>query len=231
LFGRSYTRYYGSDKEDPLLIDKSRPIVIGANGFPVINTQQKYLANSQPDWIGSIFNELEYKNFALSFLFDAQQGLEKYNQMANFMSAFGIAKYTENRTETQVFEGVLADGTPNTKAVYLGQGFGPDGVNYGNGYYRNVHRGISENFIEDASWIRLRNVTATYALRSSWLAKTKFISGASISLTGNNLWLHTDYSGFDPEGSSFSSGSVVDGFTGFTYPSTRSYIVTVNLTF
>jgi TonB-linked SusC/RagA family outer membrane protein len=231
LFGRSYARYYGSDTEDPLLIDDNRPVLIGANGFPVMNTRQKYLANSQPDWIGSIYNSFTAGQFSLSFLFDAQQGMEKYNQMANFMSAFGIAKYTENRNETIVFDGVTADGAPNKKPVFLGMGIGPDGVDYGNGFYRNVHRGNSQNFIEDASWIRLRNVTATYALRSSWLAKTKFISGASVSLTGNNLWLHTDYSGFDPEGSSFSSGSVVDGFTGFTYPSTRSYIVTVNLTF
>ena len=42
--------------------------------------------------------------------------------MDNFMAAFGIAKYTENRDQTIVFPGVLADGTPNTKAVYVGQG-------------------------------------------------------------------------------------------------------------
>lgn len=231
LFGRSYMRYYGTDTEDPMRVDYGRPLLIGANGFPVINTRQKYIGNSQPKWIGSIYNALHYRQFSLSVLFDAQQGVQKYNQMANFMSAFGIAKYSENRTETMVFNGVLADGSPNTKAVYLGQGVGPDGVNYGNGFYRNIHRGISENFIEDASWIRLRNVSATYSLPSAWLTKTRFISGASLTLTGNNLWLHTDFTGFDPEGSSYSAGSVVDGFTGFTYPSTRSYIVTVNLTF
>jgi hypothetical protein len=115
--------------------------------------------------------------------------------------------------------------------VYLGQGTGPDGVDYGNGYYRNVHRGVSENFVEDASWIRLRSATLSYSVPQTVLSKTKLITGASIALTGNNLWLHTDFTGFDPESSSNSAGSVVDAFSGFTYPATRSYIVTLNLSF
>jgi hypothetical protein len=231
LFGRSYARYYGNDKEDAMFIDYSRPQLIGANGFPVINTHQMYLGNSQPDWIGSIYNDIRYKQFSLSFLFDAQQGLKKYNQMGNFMSAFGIATYTENRRETVVFEGVTADGQPNTKPVWLGQGTGPDGVNYGNGYYRIIHRGVSENFIEDASFVKLRNVTLSYQLPASLWHKTNFITGGSIAVSGNNLWLSTDYSGFDPESSSNSAGSIADGFAGFTYPATRSYMVTLNLSF
>lgn len=231
LFGRSYARYYGGDKEDALFIDYSKPMLIGSNGFPVINTKQMYLGKTQPDWMGSVYNDIRFKQFGLSFLFDTQQGIQKYNQMSNFMAAFGIAPYTVNRTETKVFEGVTAGGQPNTKVVYLGQGTGPDGVNYGNGFYRNVYRGVSENFIEDASFVKLRNVTLSYQLPSGLLSRTKVISGASIALTGNNVWLSTDYSGFDPESSSMGSGSVSSGFAGFTYPATRSFIATLNLSF
>lgn len=231
LFGRSYARYYGSGKEDPMFIDYNQPWLIAANGFPVVNTRQMYLGKTQPDWIGSIYNDLYYKQFSLSFLFDTHQGIQKYNQMANFMSAFGIAEYTTNRRETIIFDGVLADGTKNTKPVYLGQGIGPDAFNYGNGYYRNYHRAISENFIEDASFVKLRNVTLAYTLRSASLAKTKIIKGATFSVTGNNLWISTDYSGFDPESSSANSGSITDGFAGFTYPSVRSFMMSINLTF
>ena len=231
LFGRSFARYYGTATEDATFIDHSRPLLIGANGFPIINTKQMYLGSSDPDWLGSFFNELHYKQFGLSFLFDTQQGIDKYNQLSNFMAAFGIATYTTNRRDIKTFDGVLANGQPNTKAVYLGQGVGPDLVNYGNGYYRNIYRGISENFIEDASFIKLRNVSLSYNLPSGMLAKTKVITAASVSITGNNLWLHTKYTGYDPESSSFSSGSIADGFAGFTYPSTRSYMVSLNLSF
>ncbi|GAB3262206.1 SusC/RagA family TonB-linked outer membrane protein [Larkinella harenae] len=231
LYGRSYKRYYAnSAEEDPMLLDRSRPIVIGANGFPVINTAQKLLGNSQPDWIGGLNNTVRYGNFSLSALFDARVGQDRYNQMDNFFSAFGIAKYTEDRNDTKVFEGVLADGTPNTKPVWLGQGKGPDGVDYTNGFYRNVHRGVSENFIEDASWVRLRSVNISYDLPTSILKNT-FIKSVRLSATGNNLALWTKYSGYDPETSSSSSGSNVDGFTGFTYPAVRSFLFSLNVGF
>jgi len=232
LYGRSYERYYPNAAEanaSPEL-DRGRPIVIGANGFPVINTTQKILGNSQPDWIGGLNNTLRYGNFTLTALFDARVGQDRYNQLGNFFSAFGIAKYTEDRNTTKVFEGVLADGTPNTKAVWLGQGRGPDGVDYTNGFYRNIHRGVSENFIEDASWVRLRSAGITYALPTS-LFRNSFVKNVTLSVTGNNLALWTKYSGYDPETSSFNSGSNVDGFTGFTYPAVRSVLFTLNAGF
>ncbi len=231
LYGTSMQRYYeNSAEEDPLLLDRSRPIVIGANGFPVRNTTQKLLGNSLPDWIGGLNNNFRFRDFTLSALFDARVGQERYNQLGNFFSAFGIAKYTENRDETIVFDGVLADGTPNMKPVFLGQGVGPDGVNYGNGYYRNVHRTLSENFIEDASWVRLRSLRLAYNLPGSLLEKSLFRS-IQLSVTGNNLWLGTKYTGYDPETSSNSSGSNVDGFSGFTYPAVRSFLFTLNVGF
>ena len=146
------------------------------------------------------------------------------------MSAFGIAKYTENRDQTLDFDGVLADGTKKTKSVWLGQGVGPDGHNYGNGYYRNVYRGISEHFVEDASFIKLRTLTLTYNLNPKWLART-FVKAASVGFTGNNLWIHTNYVGFDPESSSAVAGSNTNGFAGFTYPALRSYMFNINVTF
>ena len=231
LYGSSYRRYYGNGaEEDPLRVDTSRPIVIGANGFPVRNGAQKLLGNSLPDWVAGLNNTLRYRDFSLSALFDAQVGQDRYNQLSNFFSAFGIAKYTENREETIVFDGVLADGAPNTKPVYLGQGVGPDGVNYGNGFYRNVHRTVSENFIEDASWVRLRSLRLAYNLPTSLLQKGPLRS-IQLSVTGNNLWLATNYSGYDPETSSTNSGSNVGGFTGFTYPAVRSVLFTLNVGF
>jgi hypothetical protein len=63
------------------------------------------------------------------------------------------------------------------------------------------------------------------------LFKGTIIQNASVSFTGTNLLLWTDYTGFDPETSSFSAGSNVDAFTGFTYPAVRSYLLTLNVNF
>lgn len=235
IYGTFYERYYGNGKTgDPLFTDKSKPMIIGANGFPVRApaSNQKILGNSQPKWVAGLNNSFTYKNWNLSFLFDTQQGLEKYNQLDNFMSAFGIAAYTENRDQTIIFPGVLADGTPNTKKVWLGQGVGPDGVNYGaSGYYRAVYRGVTENFVQDASWVRLRTLSLSYNLPERWL-KDCFIKQASLSFTGNNLWLSTPYNGFDPEASDAPAGNAIASEqSGFTYPQLRNYMVSVNVTF
>ena len=226
LYGTSYARYNAEEGKTP---DYSAPILIGEDGFPVRNQDQLILGNTQPKWFGSIFTRFSFQNFEISALLDTRQGVQKYNQMSNFMSAFGIAPYTEDRTETVVFEGVTSDGSPNTKPVYKGQGIGPDGVNYGAGFYRNVHRGITENFIEDADWVRLRNVTLSYRLPSSVLSRLP-VSGVRFSAVGHNLWLTTPYTGFDPEGNR-GNGNADDGFGGFTYPSVRSFTFSINVTF
>ncbi len=232
IYGTHYLRYYGGGKEDPVRTDKSKPMVIGANGFPVLApvSSQKLLGNSQPDWIGGLSNIFSYKSITLSTLLDARWGMERFNRLKNFFAAFGIADFTADRRSYKVFEGVLADGTPNTKKVWLDQAMGPDGVNYGEGYYRTNYRAISEPFVEDASWIRLRSASLSYGLPASWLPKN-FIRSATVSVTGNNLWLHTKYYGLDPESISADSGSNVDGSSGFTYPAARSFLFTINVGF
>lgn len=233
IYGTHYQRYYGNKTPDSLKINKSLPIIIDASGFPLRapSSDQKIVGNSMPKWVGSISNTFKYKNVSLSFLFDTQQGLEKWNQLDNFMAAFGIAKYTENRDQSIIFPGVLADGTPNTKKVYLGQGLGPDGVDYKDGYYRRVYRGVTENFVQDASWVRLRTVSVSYSLPNKLLSKT-FMSNAVISFTGNNLWLHTKYNGFDPEASDAITGALNSSSqAGFTYPPLKNYLFSLNITF
>ncbi|HVY75854.1 MAG TPA: SusC/RagA family TonB-linked outer membrane protein, partial [Puia sp.] len=185
IFGTPWSRYYdASHTEDPIHPDKSRPLLIGSNGFPLLtpSSNQKILGNSYPKWVAGINNSFSYKSFTLSFLFDGHFDVQKYDQLNNFMAAFGIAKYTENRNQTITFDGVLADGTKNTKPVWLGQDVGPDGVDYGDGYYRKVYRGISENFVEDASFIKLRTLTLTYNLNPKWLTGT-FVKAASVGFT------------------------------------------------
>ncbi|MEO6520111.1 MAG: SusC/RagA family TonB-linked outer membrane protein [Mucilaginibacter sp.] len=231
IYGTVWQRYYGSDAENATFTDKNRPMLIGANGFPVLApaSTQKLLGNSQPKWIGSFSNTFSYKNFSLTALFDARWGFQRFNRLDNFFAAFGIADYTSDRRQFKVFDGVTANGQPNTKSVYLGQAVGPDGVNYGEGYYRTYYRAISEPFVEDASWIRLRAATLAYSIPAKYLPKG--LRSTTASVTGNNLWLHTKYYGLDPESVSSDSGSNVDGFSGFTYPAARQVIFTLNVGF
>lgn len=230
LYGTSYQRYYGSEAPDDLkYLDHDRALLIGANGFPVRNTSQLVLGNAQPKWVGGIRNSFSYKGLMLSFLVDARWGLDQYDQFHNFMAAFGKLDYSENRNDVVVFDGVLADGTPNTKEVFLGQALGPDGVDYGQGFYRVYFRTTSENFVKNASFIKLRNVSLSYGLPKSWLQKTPFQS-VSVSATVNNIILWTPWINFDPESFSAGAGGNATGFSGLTYPSTMSTLFSLNLT-
>lgn len=230
IWGTPIVRYGDNDS---ININKSLPMLIGDDGFPAYpaSSNQKILGNSYPKWIAGLSNTLTYKNWSLYFLWDAQLGMQKYNQFSNFLAAFGESSITLNRDETIVFPGVTEDGKPNTKAVWLGQGIGPDGVDYGIGYYRNIYRGISENFIEDASWVRLRTTTLSYSLPEKIFASS-FIKNASFSVTGTNLILITKYKGFDPESRSDApAGSNFIISSGFSYPALRSYIFSLNVGF
>ena len=128
-----------------------------------------------------------------------------------------------------VFDGTLSDGTPNTKEVFLGQAAGPDGVDYGQGFYRVYFRTTSENFVKDASFVKLRNVSLSYSLPKIWLQETPFQS-VSISATVNNIILWTPWINFDPESFSAGAGPNATGFSGLTYPSTMSTLFSVHLT-
>ncbi|MES2650697.1 MAG: SusC/RagA family TonB-linked outer membrane protein [Bacteroidota bacterium] len=225
----NYFMHYGPNPED-----SNAPLLINANGVPISSgNTYKLLGNSQPQWIGGITNNFRYKRLTLATLIDARWGFEKYDGLENFYSAFGLPKYTLDRRSYKVFEGRLADGTPNTKQVWMGQGNAPDGSNaFGptdkQGYYRNVYRLISEPFVQDASWVKLRSVSLGYSLPTAWLPKNS-IRSANISVTANNILLHTNFYGFDPESSSFNSGSNIDGSAGFTYPASRSLLFTLNI--
>jgi len=229
IYGRSYERYYeNGEPEDNIYLDEDRPIVIGDDGFPVVNTEQKILGNTQPDWIGSIRNTFAYKNFNLSFLIDAKYGLDVYSQYDNFFTAFGITENTLDREDTRVFEGVTADGQPNTQEVWLGQGIGPDGVDYGAGYHRNVKRGSTEEFVLDASYIKLRNIRLAYSLPGEMVSNLGF-RGITLSTTATNIILYTPFSGFDPESRAGGASSNAQGFTALDYPGVSSFFFSVNL--
>ncbi|MEW2922488.1 SusC/RagA family TonB-linked outer membrane protein [Muricauda sp. ANG21] len=226
LYGTSYQRL-GAD-EDAIFLDRGLPIVIGENGFPVRNGDQLILGNAVPKFIGGLRNELNYKNFDLSFLIDFRADVEQYNQFDNFLAAFGKAEYTAARNDFRVFEGVLENGSPNTQEVWLGQGVGPDGVDYGAGFWRNHYRGVSENFVQDASFIKLRNITLGYNFDKKLLDKTPFTT-FRISASANNIILYTPWDGFDPESFSAGAGGNAVGFTGLGFPGTQSYFLTLNM--
>ncbi len=230
IYGTSYSRYYPEGvPEDLTTLDADLPLVIGADGFPERNGELLILGNSQPNWLAGLTNTVSYSGLSLSFLIDVRQGVDQFSQFDNFYSAFGKLDYSLDRNKVVVFDGVLEDGSPNEQQVWLGQGVGPDLNNYGAGFYRNDFRGVSENFVTDASFVKLRNITLAYELPNTLLDKSP-LEAASISVAANNIILFTPWRGYDPESFSSGAGGNATALTGLGFPGVRSLLFTLNLT-
>ena len=222
LYGPVYDRYYENpDAEDPFVVDQSRPIIIDPETrFPRRSGEGfKIIGNVQPDWTGSVQNTFSYENVSLSFLIDVKQGGDLYNQVAAFHASQGTLPITANRDQPTTFEGVLPDGTVNSETVVPGQD-----------YYRNVYRRVAENFIEDASFVKLRNAQLTYRLPTSLLSRTPLRTG-SIGVMASNILLWTPFDGFDPESRQFDANSNTQGFQGLRTPAVETYTIKLNLGF
>ncbi|MDT0675398.1 SusC/RagA family TonB-linked outer membrane protein [Autumnicola musiva] len=190
-------------------------LVIGSDGFPQLETVVFEDVNRLPDWTLGITNSFSYKNFNLRFLLDLVQGQDAYNATKSALAYYGLAEETLNRNSegTRVVEGVMADGSPNTTVVSEMD------------YYQQYYSQDAENFIEDASFTRLRYATLTYNLPSNLLDRLN-IASAQISVTGRNLFTITDYSGVDPEVNTFGAGIQGAGSVGIDNlgtPNTRGF--------
>lgn len=88
---------------------------------------------------------------------------------------------------------------------------------------------IYSRFIEDGSYLRLKNLTLGYSFPDKWISKAK-ISKLRLYLTGSNLFCLTRYSGYDPEVNGKSS-PLMPGLDYCAYPKSTVYTVGLELTF
>ena len=199
---------------------------IDADGKPEIDfTERQKVGNAFPDFVASIGNNLSYKGIALNFLLEWKKGGDLYDAGRRNSIRNGILKFTEFRDVNTVLSGVMDDGNggfvPNTTETLIDQN-----------YYRSStdFNRASEILVQDASWVKLRNIGLTYSLTGKILNTLK-MDRISITASAQNLLLWTPFEGYDPEGAQYSAGSNVYGFTGLGAPVTESYSFGIRLGF
>ncbi len=205
-------------------------MIIGADGFPTVNLTQQVLAgNALPDWQGGITNSFRWNGLSLSFLLEFRQGGNVVDMSERNRARNGISAWTDQRYQNIVFNGVNAQGQPNTQPVL----WNASAINTTNLLYRSDARVIAayQFNLQDASWIRLRNVSLGYTLTKAVLGEDSFFQNIRFTLTGNNLWLTTPFRGYDPDNLGFSAESNALGFVGRNTPATRSYAFGISVTF
>lgn len=201
-------------------------LIIGSNGWPLINATQIKVGDPNPDWIAGLRNTFSYKGFTLSGLLDVRQGGDIWNGTKGVMNNLGVGEESgRDRNVTGfVFEGVTESGEPNTTPVdFANPANGMGGIKWRRGGFL----GVAEDNVEDGSWIRLRELTLSYNFPSRWFQKT-FLNGATLTFSGRNLWLSTDYSGVDPE-TNLRGDTNDTGWDYFNLPNTKGYTFTLNL--
>lgn len=210
--------------------------VSGPDGVPdgkITADDRTFLGNPYPKFFGGITNNFSYKGFDISVLITYSYGNKVYNYLRYqnnnpnninlgrnmFIEAFDYAKVD-----------IDTDGNP-----YLlnpGTTINRVSTSSANGNYDR----LTDKYLEDGSYIRLKNISINYNLPASLINKQKIVRNVRIGVSAQNLLTLTKYSGYDPEVGSYvgPNGGVSQGFLGVDYgryPITPVYAFNLGIDF
>lgn len=188
--------------------------IVDANGYFLSSSGIAIIGDPNPLYKVTGISTLSYKSFSFRMQWDYSRGGQMFSNTVRTLLARGVTKDTDfdRKLPYIIPNTVKQDGTPNDiqqsvdNIYFNAYGFAPNSVT-----------------LWDATVIRLREVSLAYILPAKWLRKTPF-GGASLSVSGNNLWYvapyFPQYTRFDPESNSLGVGNArgIDLFAG---PSSR----------
>jgi TonB-linked SusC/RagA family outer membrane protein len=185
---------------------------VDLNGDGVVNSEdQQIIGDANPDFFGGFNSNFSYKGLEVNAFLQFQVGNDIYNNNRGFYEHFGysytattkaLERWTPENTDTDVYRSSWLDSNQNTRD--------------------------SDLFLEDGSYLRLKNLTIAYNFDAELLDRVG-LRTARISVTGTNVFTVTDYSGPDPEVNTFSGSNTALGTDFFTYPQARSIQFGINL--
>ncbi len=181
-----------------------------SDGNGVLTNDDKYITgNPHPDFTYGFNSDLQYRNFEFSFFFQGSYGNDVFNvgETANLDTGIGLnikrdvlySHWKPGNSEEQ-----------NRMAKY------PKAS-------RNVKQNYSDRYIEDGSYLRLKNVTLGYNLPVDKWGVKSWMKGIKIYVSAQNILTFTKYSGMDPEVNSWGGGNSTNlGLDYLTYPNSKS---------
>lgn len=217
IWGSNFTYLRDADGN----ITNPKPII--EDGKYLRDATPQPIGDINPDWKGGINNMFTYKNLSFTFLIDIQKGGDVFSLDTYYGYATGVYDVNAGNNELGnpkrdpvangggiLLDGINADGTPNTTRSE---------VDFENALgYRSAPQALH---VYDASYVKLREVTFSYALPQQ-LLKNVPINNMTLSLVGRNLWIidkNMPYT--DPE-AGLSAGNL-QGFQASPFPTAREY--------
>jgi TonB-linked SusC/RagA family outer membrane protein len=202
--------------------DESGNRVYTSDGLPVRSDDVETLGNSVYKWTGGFHNDFSYKNFTLSFLIDFKQGAKIFSGTNYNLYRYGLHKNTLEGREL----GIAVSGVDES-----GNAFSKTGIDAQTYWTWIASNNITEEFVYDASFIKLREFTLGYNFPKAFLAREMpFVQELRLSLVGRNLWTiikHTP--NIDPESAYNNTNG--QGLELNGYPTTRNIGFNLNAKF
>ncbi|GIZ07775.1 TonB-dependent receptor [Flavobacterium sp. UMI-01] len=191
------------------------PLFLDVDGSGVITTgDRKLIGDPNPDWNMGITNNFTYKNFDLNIFFQGSYGGDVFN----------LTKAQLYRGNSNALKEVLNAWTPTNTNTDIPRVVAD-------------RREISSRFVEDGSYIRLKNIALGYNFPSTVIDRLG-VESLRFTISAQNLLTFTKYSGLDPEVSYFGSGggntgtaNTTKGFDFGNFPTVRSVNFSLSLKF
>ena len=187
---------------------------IDLNGDGTVNEEDKsVIGNGLPKHIGGFNNNFIYKNFGLNIFCQWAYGNDIYNANRMMFEGNISAKNSLNQYATYVNRWTMDN---QESKLFRAGGQGP------NGYY-------SDYYLEDGSYLRLKTISLSYALPQKLVNKVSF-KDLRLSVTAQNIYTWTNYSGMDPE-VSVRNSTLTPGFDFSAYPQAKTLVFGLKATF
>jgi TonB-dependent starch-binding outer membrane protein SusC len=229
----TYTLKTGVPNDQSILAVAPQPGMLkfkDLNGDGLIDDNDRtIIGHTLPTVIGGLNQQFTYKSFDLSVFFNFQFGNDIYNaNKLEFTSGYTVnSNLLATMNSDKRWRTVDDHGTVITDPAAL------EKLNANATIWRPITSAGSfyahSWAIEDGGFIRLNNITLGYTLPKSVTSRIK-IQSLRVYVTGNNLAVFTNYSGYDPEVSTRRTSLVTPGVDYSAYPRSRSFIFGVNLT-
>ncbi len=211
--------------------DAGDVLISPTSGLPVVSSVWSVLGDREPKLRFGMTSSLYYKGLSFSAMFAGRYKATVVNGTKRDMMLRGYSIESVELRESPpvVFQGVLQDGNENTANPT------PNNIAVDYNLTSAGYSGNDEDWIqENVHYLRLQELRLGYNLPAKWLEKTVILSQASLFVTGNDLFVATNYSGIDAVGNTMSAaggGTGGEGIDVWALPSPRGYSIGLSLTF
>lgn len=186
---------------------------VDCDGNGVVDENDRnIIGNPNPDFTYGFSTRVSWKGLALSASFNGVQGRDLINTNNRYINTPGIRA------------------TNLSSAAYAGMWTAKNASNTYPSSTFAVGNYMMDRYIEDASYLRCSDISLSWTLPSKWTDRIKF-RNIAISASVKNAFVVTKYSGYDPEVNSFAFDGLRPGVDMSSYPSPRSFVFGLNLTF